>query len=77
MLHISKRFFPFVCLAPTPQQKEALVSFMEKHTQFGQGRIKVTSKGRGTMKRLRLNMADVLNAMDGDTKSEEGWKKVS
>jgi len=59
-----------------PAQKEALLAFMERHTDFAKGRLNSPQAAK-LNERLWARLKDLFNCMPGPSKSVKAWKDVS
>ncbi|KAK3922354.1 Regulatory protein zeste [Frankliniella fusca] len=59
----------------TMEQKDALLSFMEKHRDFARGRLNAQQAGQ-LMKKMWDKLAEDLNKIPGATKTPAKWKEV-
>lgn len=57
------------------RQKEAIVEFMEGHSDFAKGRVSSMQAAK-TFDRLWEKLTGILHDMPGARKSVKGWKEV-
>ncbi|RVE51201.1 hypothetical protein evm_004166 [Chilo suppressalis] len=59
----------------TPEQIEALLSFLDEHKDLARGRLR-SIEAKVQAKRLWEELCNSLNAMGGSTKTAQQWQKV-